>query len=165
MTTGKPPVVTLRLVAPLRALGLDCVAGVEYGGSPPLGSVLPCREFTPLAPGPLPSSTPATQSSPWGDCGAGCISIGVQGVPSTRRSSLCSPATASSLDLQQMISLRQSYPRSVSGKQLLVGAAGSGSVPAGLRRAVNRRAPVLRFASAFQVTARRPPGGPPLSGV
>jgi len=163
--TAKMAAITLRLVVPCRGRGVVCLAGVEDGRGPLLGFAPPIRGFAPLAPGPLPSSTPAKQTTPCGVCEAERSSRGVVGGGSSRRCSLCSPATASSLDLQQMTPTDardrfQSQARNQKG-----GPRGVDSLPGRLRRAVNRQAPVLRFASAFQVTARRPPGGPLLPSV
>lgn len=41
---------------------------------------------------------------------------------------------------------------------------GRSSLPLGLKLAVNRLAPALRFATPLRVTAKRPTGGPPLPG-
>lgn len=160
MTTSKPLVVTLRLIPGWRRGRARGMAGVERVRVPTQDRPPLSAGFAVPAPGLLPPSTPAMPLALWERGVAERISIVdilIRLPPLFRRRE---GLAASSLDLQQMISTGQVGSCERHTRNQKAGPRGVERVPAGLSRAVNRRAPVRRFASALRVTARRPAGGP-----
>jgi len=140
-------------------------AGVEHRASLRASENLPLRGSAGPAPSPLRCSTPAQSSKHSGELGAVPPSMEDRGGFGGGAVAPLRCAEPLSLDRLQMISPKAKPRPRLAASGVLAGPQGAGSLPARLRRAVNRQAPVLRFASAFQVTARRLAGGPPLPGV
>ena len=160
MTTSKPLAVTLRLVPCWRRGRARGMAGVEDARSATQVRHPLSAGFAGPAPLPLPSSTPAMPLSLWGGGVAVSLSI-VESLTAPRPLFMWRKGRpASSLDLQQMRTTGQVKSSTRHARNQKAGPRGVERVPAGLSRAVNRRAPVRRFASALRVTARRPAGGP-----
>ena len=142
----------------LRAGGVEFWAGVEDRSSAPQSRPSSCLGSAGSVPLPLRSSTPAQNSTPSGEFGAGYYSIVESRDPENEPRASRWAAGRSSLVLQQMISTDDPRPQRSPANQARAGPRGLAIVPSGLRPAVNPLAGVLRFAPPLRVTAGRPAG-------
>jgi len=147
-----------------QAGGVEFRAGAEARTSTPLSPTILFRGWSPFPPFPVRPSAPARNSTPSGEFGAEYYSIVECRDPKDEPRAVRWPASRSSLVLQQINSTEPRAGPIFSRKPTRSGPPGVLRLPAGLRRVVNRQAPVLRFAPALRVTARRPAGGPAVPG-